>query len=135
MVLTVFFMLIIWKVTFGHLVDTNLLKNRIEEISKNISQKQEKEKVTTGTTFKESILEGEERVKHYLGYKVLEELRIKDHFHHIGFDFKPDKRLYCIGCHGDMPHSKIKEMRALQNIELTKKNPHSFVFFLSKDRF
>ncbi|MGW8325633.1 MAG: hypothetical protein ACWGNI_07985, partial [Desulfobacterales bacterium] len=51
MVLTVFFMLIIWKVTFGHLVDTNLLKNRIEEISKNISQKQEKEKVTTGTTF------------------------------------------------------------------------------------
>ena len=116
MVLTVFFMLIIWKVTFGHLVDTNLLKNRIEEISKNISQKQEKEKVTTGTSFRESILEGEERVKHYLGYKVLEELRIKDHFHHIGFDFKPDKRLYCIGCHGDMPHSKIKEIRAFANM-------------------
>jgi hypothetical protein len=31
-----------------------------------------------------------------LGYKVLGDLRIKDHFHHIGFDFKPDNRLYCI---------------------------------------
>ena len=116
MVLTVFFMLIIWKVTFGHLVDTNFLKNRIEEIEKDVSQKQEKEKVSTGVTFKESILEGEERVKHYLGYKVLEELRIKDHFHHIGFDFKPDQRSYCIGCHGDMPHSKIKEIRAFANM-------------------
>jgi hypothetical protein len=116
MVLTVFFMLIIWKVTFGHLVDTNFLKNRIEEIAKDVSQKQEKEKVSTGVTFKESILEGEERVKHYLGYKVLEELRIKDHFHHIGFDFKPDQRSYCIGCHGDMPHSKIKEIRAFANM-------------------
>jgi len=116
MVLTVFFMLIIWKVTFGHLVDTNFLKNRIEEIEKDVSQKQEKEKVSTGLTFKESILQGEERVKHYLGYKVLEELRIKDHFHHIGFDFKPDQRSYCIGCHGDMPHSKIKEIRAFANM-------------------
>lgn len=116
MMLTVFFMLIIWKVTFGHLVETNFLKNRIDEIAKDISKKQEKENVNTGVTFKESILQGEERVKHYLGYRVLEELRIKDHFHHIDFDFKPDQRSYCIGCHGDMPHSKIKEIRAFANM-------------------
>jgi len=41
-------------------------------------------------------VEGEDRVKHYLGYKVLEELRIKNHFHHIDFDFRPDSRLYYI---------------------------------------
>jgi hypothetical protein len=116
MILTVFFMLIIWKVTFGHLVDTNFLRKRIDEIAKDISQKQETEKANTGVTFKESILQGEERVKHYLGYRVLEELRIKDHFHHIDFDFKPDQRSYCIKCHGDMPHSKIKEIRAFANM-------------------
>ena len=41
-------------------------------------------------------VEGEDRIKHYLGYKVIEDLRIKGYFHHIGFDFKPDNRLYCI---------------------------------------
>ena len=116
MALTVFFMLIIWKVTFGHLVDTNHLRKRAEDIAKNVIQGQHKKKETAGVSFKESILEGEERVKHYLGYKVLEELRIKDHFHHVGFDFKPDKRSYCIGCHGDIPHSKIKEIRAFANM-------------------
>lgn len=116
MVLTVFFMVIIWKVTFGHLVDTIYLKKRVEEIAKNVVKEEKKEKETVGVSFKEAILEGEERVKHYLGYKVLEELRIKDHFHHVGFDFKPDKRSYCIGCHGDMPHSKFKEIRAFANM-------------------
>jgi len=116
MVLTVFFMFIIWKVTFGHLVDSNHLRKRAEAIAKDVGEKQEKKEEKVGVTFKETILEGEERVKHYLGYKVLEELRIKDHFHHIGFDFKPDKRSYCIGCHGDMPHSKIKEIRAFANM-------------------
>jgi hypothetical protein len=116
MALTVFFMIIIWKVTFGHLVETNYLRKRVEEITKNVEMEQQKKKETTGASFRESILEGEERVKHYLGYKVLEELRIKDHFHHIGFDFKPDKRSYCIKCHGDMPHSKIKEIRAFANM-------------------
>ena len=116
MVLTVFFMIIIWKLTFGHLVETNYLRKRVEDIAKNVTMEQQKKKETTSVSFKESILEGEERVKHYLGYKVLEELRIKDHFHHIGFDFKPDKRSYCIKCHGDIPHSKIKEIRAFANM-------------------
>lgn len=116
MVLTVFFMVIIWKVTFGHLVDTNHLRKRAEEIVKNVGEEQKKNKEKAGVSFAETILEGEERVKHYLGYRVLEELRIKDHFHHIDFDFKPDQRLYCIGCHGDMPHGKVKELRAFGNM-------------------
>jgi len=116
MALTVFFMLIIWKVTFGHLVDTNHLRKRVEEIVKNVGQDHKKEKEKTGVSFQETILKSEERVKHYLGYRVLEELRIKDHFHHIDFDFKPDQRLYCISCHGDMPHGKVKELRAFGNM-------------------
>lgn len=118
MALTVFFMLIIWKVTFGHLADMNHLRKRAVEIAKDVSDEQQKEKEQekVGFSFKETILEGEERVKHYLGYKVLEELRIKDHFHHTGFDFKADQRSYCISCHGDMPHSKIKEIRAFANM-------------------
>jgi len=116
MVLTVFFMVIIWKVTFGHLIDTNHLRKRAEEIVKNVGEEQKKNKEKAGVSFAETILEGEERVKHYLGYRVLEELRIKDHFHHIDFDFKPDQRLYCIGCHGDMPHGKVKELRAFGNM-------------------
>ena len=116
MALTVFFMLIIWKVTFGHLVDTNHLRKRVEEIVKNIGEDHKKEKEKTGASFQEAILKSEERVKHYLGYRVLEELRIKDHFHHIDFDFKPDQRLYCITCHGDMPHGKVKELRAFGNM-------------------
>ncbi len=113
MVLTIFFMLIIWNVTFGHLVDTNHLRRRVEDILK---LKTEQQKTKDEMTFKEAILKGEERVKHYLGYRVLEELRLKGHFHHIDFDFKPDERLYCIGCHGDMPHSKFKEIRAFANM-------------------
>ena len=113
MALTVFFMLIIWKVTFGHLVDAKHLLKRVEELSKiKEEQKSEKEEVS----FKEAILEGEERVKHYLGYRVLEEVRLKDHFHHIDFDFKPDKKSYCLKCHGDMPHGKVKELRAFGNM-------------------
>ena len=116
MALTVFFMLIIWNVTFGHLVDTNHLRKRVEEIVKNVGEDQKKVKEQTGASFQETILKSEERVKHYLGYRVLEELRIKDHFHHIDFDFKPDQRLYCITCHGDMPHGKVKELRAFGNM-------------------
>ena len=116
MALTVFFMLIIWNVTFGHLVDTNHLRKRVEEIVKNVGEDQKKVKEQTGASFQETILKSEERVKHYLGYRVLEELRIKDHFHHIDFDFKPDQRLYCISCHGDMPHGKVKELRAFGNM-------------------
>ena len=83
-----------------------IAKMKTEEVNK---PKQE-------ASFQEAIMEGEERVKHYLGYRILDEVRLKDHFHHIDFDFKPDKRSYCIACHGDMPHGKVKELRAFGNM-------------------
>jgi len=113
LVLTVFFMIIIWKVTFGHIVEEYLERQRRLEIAELIDgQKKEKEKVT----FQTAILDSEERVKHYLGYRVLEQMRIEGHFHHIDFDFKPDKSNYCIKCHGDLPHDKIKQLRAFGNM-------------------
>ncbi len=113
MVLTVFFIFIIWKVTFGHIVEEFHSRKEALEIAE-IKEEQKKEKGKT--TFEKIIIESEERVKHYLGYKVLEEQRIKGHFHHIGFDIGPDKRSYCIECHGDMPHDNIKELRAFLNM-------------------
>jgi len=113
MVLTLFFMHIIWKVTFGHLFEENSFRKKAVAIAKMQTQA---EKPQGELSFEKAILEGEERVKHYLGYRVLDEVRLKDHFHHIDFDFKPDKRSYCISCHGDMPHGKVKELRAFGNM-------------------
>ncbi len=114
MVLTLYFMHIIWNVTFGHLFEENHFRKRFIAMAK--MKTEEVNKPKGEATFQEAILEGEERVKHYLGYRVLEEVRLKDHFHHIDFDFKPDKRSYCIACHGDMPHGKVKELRAFGNM-------------------
>jgi len=114
MVLTVFFMHIIWKVTFAHLVDENHLRKRAVAIAK--MKTEDPEKSQGELLFEKTILESQERVKHYLGYRVMEEMRIEGHFHHIDFDFKPDKRSYCIECHGDMPHGKVKELRAFGNM-------------------
>jgi len=114
MVLTLFFMHIIWQVTFGHLFEENYFRKNIVALAK--IKKEEVNKPRQEASFQEAILEGEERVKHYLGYRVLDEVRLKDHFHHIDFDFKPDKRSYCISCHGDMPHGKVKELRAFGNM-------------------
>jgi hypothetical protein len=113
MVLTVFFIIIIWKVTFAHILEEYHSRKEALEIAK-IKEEQEKKKEKT--TFEKIIIESEERVKHYLGYRVLEEQRIEGHFHHIGFDIGPDKRSYCIECHGDMPHDNIKELRAFMNM-------------------
>ena len=114
MALTVLFMMIIWKVTFGHIVEEYRTRKMNLEISKlTDAQKKEKEEKIT---FQKAILEGDERVKHYLGYRVLEQTRLEGHFHHIDFDFKPDKTNYCIECHGDLPHDKVKELRAFGNM-------------------
>jgi len=113
MALTVFFTFVIWKVTFGHIVEEYDARMTIEKINKD---REEKETVKEELSFKKAILEGEERVKHYLGYRVLEELRIEGHFHHIDYDFVPDERSYCIECHGDIPHDKVKEIRAFGNM-------------------
>lgn len=113
MILTVFFMVIIWKVTFAHIVEEYHNRNEIVEIAK---MKDQKEQELQKTTFEKIILDGEETVKHYLGYRVLEEKRIEGHFHHIGFTIGPDNRSYCVKCHGDMPHDNIKDLRAFLNM-------------------
>ena len=114
MVLTVFFIIVIYKVTFGHIVHEYHERKEAQEIAK---FKEEKEEQTIEkSTFEKIILESDERVKHYLGYRILEEVRIKGHFHHIGFDIGPDKRSYCVECHGDMPHDAAKDIRAFLNM-------------------
>lgn len=115
MMLTVFFIIIIWKVTFAHIIEEYHNRQEALEITQFIEGKQ-KEKEKEKTTFEKIILEGDEKVKHYLGYRVLEEKRIEGHFHHIGIDIAPDKRSYCIPCHGDIPHDNIKELRAFLNM-------------------
>jgi len=115
MALTVFFSVIIWNVTFGHIIEEYDSRKKIEAIASIRHEKKtegEKEKAT----FREAILESEETVKHYLGYRVLEQKRLMGHFHHIDFDIGPDKRNYCIQCHGEMPHDKVKELRAFGNM-------------------
>lgn len=113
MVLTIFFIVVIWKVTFAHIVEEYHSRNEAKEIEK---LKETKTHKAEKTTFAKIILENEERIKHYLGYRILEETRIKGHFHHIGFDIGPDNRSYCIECHGDIPHDKVKEIRAFLNM-------------------
>lgn len=113
MALAVYFIVIIWKVTFAHIGEEYHSRKEIEELQKfKEVQKQKIEK----TTLAKIILEGEERVKYYLGYRILEERRIEGHFHHIGFDVVPDNRAYCIKCHGDVAHDAVKEIRAFLNM-------------------
>jgi hypothetical protein len=113
MVLTVFFMFIIWKVTFGHIFEEYEARKTVVEIKKD---KERKESSEEEMSFKNTILEGEERVSHYLGYRVLEQMKIEGHFHHIDHEFGADNRSYCIACHGDIPHDKVKEIRAFGNM-------------------
>ena len=79
--------------------------------------KEQKEKgVEAPTTFAETLLGSQERVKHYLGYRVVDQIRLEGHFHHIDFEMGKDQRSYCNKCHGDMPHDKAKELRAFWNM-------------------
>ena len=112
---TVFFTVLIWNLTFGKIVKEYHDRQQVEVIIKDRSLAKEKRE-NAEATFKEAIIESEETVKHYLGYRVLEQRFIKGHFHHIDFDSKPDNRNYCIDCHGDIPHDKVKQMRAFDNM-------------------
>jgi len=114
LVLTAFFMFKTGKLTFWEIVEE--YESRHNNNMPEIAIKDIWKKAYAMPTFRQAILEPEERVKLYLGYRVLEQRRLEDHFHHIDFDLEPDKRLYCIKCHGDMPHDKIKELRAFQNM-------------------
>ena len=113
LVLVVIFIVTIWNVTFGHIVHEY---HERHEANKVLTLEETKEQEAEKSTFEKVILESDERVKHYLGYKILEETRIEGHFHHIGFDIGPDKRSYCVDCHGDMPHDAIKDIRAFLNM-------------------
>jgi hypothetical protein len=113
MALTVFCMYIVWVVTFDHLVEGYKHRKTIIEIKKNqdlqISKKYEE-------SFQKIILEGEKKEKQYLGYRVIEQMNLKGHFHHIDYEMVPDKRSYCVECHGDIPHGEKKEIRAFANM-------------------
>jgi len=111
--LVVFFGVLIWNLTFAHLIhEYHARKGDVT-----ITPSGENDKKDVGNqTFDKMILESEDRVKHYLGYRVLEEQRIEGHFHHIGFDVGPDNRSYCRSCHGDMPHDSVKDIRAFLNM-------------------
>lgn len=113
--LTVLFTVMIWNVTFGHIVEEYHSRKVVEDI---LNDKEQKlmESRNAEASFQEAILDSEETVKHYLGYRILEEKRLSGHFHHIDFDIGPDTRNYCIKCHGEMPHDKVKEIRAFANM-------------------
>ncbi|MBU1985660.1 MAG: hypothetical protein KJ846_00375, partial [Proteobacteria bacterium] len=112
--LVVFFSVLIWKLTFAHLIHEYHARKGDVSVQHTEEARQKKEKGKQ--TFDKMILESEDRVKHYLGYRVLEEQRIKGHFHHIGVDIGPDNRSYCRSCHGDMPHDSVKDIRAFLNM-------------------
>jgi len=112
MALTVFFMVVIWNLTFGKLLEMMADRNTAGQAEIAGTQADRKE----DQPFKKIMLESDETVKHYLGYRVLEEMKIEGHFHHIDYDMEPDKRSYCIECHGDIPHNKTKEIRAFANM-------------------
>jgi hypothetical protein len=113
MALTVLFMMVIWKQTFFHIFEEYHARQEALEIQK---MREEIVKEKDKSIFQKIILEGEETVKYYLGYRVLEEKRIKGHFHHIDFEIGPDARSHCVICHGDMPHDDVKELRAFLNM-------------------
>ncbi|MCF8056821.1 MAG: hypothetical protein K9K37_09290 [Desulfocapsa sp.] len=111
--LVAFFGILIWNLTFAHVIHE--YHSRESDVPLHVNGEADK-KEPRQQTFDKMILESEDRVKHYLGYRVLEEQRIEGHFHHIGFDVGPDNRSYCRSCHGDMPHDSVKDIRAFLNM-------------------
>lgn len=113
MLFMVFCSIVTYKLTFAHIIHEYLERKEIEAPEK--ERKKHEKEAKKNLTF-EQLLSTEERVQHNLGYRVIDERRIKGHFHHIDYDAPSDKRSYCIGCHGDMPHDKVKALRAFLNM-------------------
>jgi hypothetical protein len=111
--LTVVYMVLIWNLTFGHLIKAVSKRHAVLKTTKELAAKKRQ---NTGQSLQKSLFAGDERVKQYLGYRILDTIRLEGHFHHIDFDILPDKRSYCNKCHGDMPHNKTKEVRAFWNM-------------------
>lgn len=113
MVLTLGLIVLVWILTFGHLVQEYKVHKQSEEISIAAAKS---EPQTEKISFKKSILDENKKIRHYLGYRVLEQQHLEGHFHHIDFNFSSDKYSYCVSCHGDLPHDKIKGIRAFGNM-------------------
>ena len=113
MVLTTGLVVLVWNVTFGHLVQEYKVQKHAEEIASAAANSEPK---LEQVSFKKSILDENKKIKHYLGYRVLEQQHLKGHFHHIDLQFKSDSYSYCVGCHGDLPHDKVKGIRAFGNM-------------------
>jgi hypothetical protein len=112
MVLTLFFMVLTWNLTFGKLIEEQSRRKSDDQADSLKALADGKEE----QSFKKIILEGDEKVKHYLGYRVLEEMKLEGHFHHIDYEMEPDNRSTCVECHGDIPHDAKKEIRAFGNM-------------------
>lgn len=76
----------------------------------------EKHYLAKPSFLEEVLLEGTEQKKFYRGFRVLKEQEVSDHFHNITLQVGPDKRSFCIQCHGDFPHGKKEETRAYLNM-------------------
>ncbi len=114
LVLTVVCSVMIWNLTFAHLLEEYRHRTAPETVTAGAGGTFAEQ--AGKDTFQKAIIEGEQTIKHYLGYRVLEEQRLKGHFHHIDVKIAPDQRNYCISCHGDIPHDKIKDLRAFGNM-------------------
>ncbi len=51
-----------------------------------------------------------------LGYTIINEDYLDNHFHHIGVNFEHDKVNPCVFCHGEVPHDEDKEIRSFLNM-------------------
>ncbi len=109
--LVIFFMVLIWNLTFAHLLHEYHGRKGGEAAALHGGEKKVQDQ-----SFEQVILKSEKRVKNYLGYKVLEQQYIEGHFHHIGLEMTPDRYSYCSSCHGDMPHNGVKDIRAFLNM-------------------
>ncbi len=111
--MTIVYMVLIWHLTFGHLIAAVAKRHTVVKTAKELAAQKRQ---NTVQSLQKSLFLGDERVKQYLGYRVLDTIRLEGHFHHIDFEILPDKRSYCNKCHGDMPHNKVKEVRSFWNM-------------------
>ena len=109
--LVVFVGVIVWHETFGHLVEVFTEHREVRQTVAELEQAANEPSDTLG-----GLLGEGEQVRHYLGDRVLDEVRLDGHFHHIDLEVVPDSRSRCVACHGDLPHSEDADRRAFWNM-------------------
>lgn len=92
-----------------------VLVTHIWHFEKDETTKVQKEISEEELLFKEMIKE-KKMVEYNLGYKVIKQEDLEDHFHHVGNQAYHDEINLCIKCHGDIPHDKNKAIRAFLNM-------------------